>query len=160
MCSPGTISSTPKIKSQTDYLHLSKFSKDWKHIERVLQYPLPALPTPTIVKVPRDVHSLVYQQAGRSYRLPQANGFIFTSEGLDFNHFLKIWIYLNKRNMETIIVKEVQAALRSFAHQGFPDAHKLTKRLLKLVSSSLTFATFRSTAHIREISSIHQTNER
>lgn len=76
------------------------------------------------------------------------------------NHFLRVWIYLNKRNMEIIRVKEVQAALNSFALQGFPDAHKLTKRLLKLVSLSLTVATFRSSTHIREISSTHQTNER
>jgi len=57
-------------------------------------------------------------------------------------------------------VKEVQAALRSFALQGFPEAHKLTKRLLKLVSSFLTVSTFGLSAHRREISSTHQTNEK
>ncbi len=85
--------------------------------------------------VPRDADLLVYQQMERSYRLPRANDFIFSAEGFDFDHFLRIWIYLNKRILEIVSVKEVQAALRSFALQGFPDAHKLAKRLLKLVSS-------------------------
>lgn len=150
---------TPE-KSLTDYPHLSKVSKDWQHIEKVLQYPLPALPSPTVVKMPRDADSLVYQQAGRSYRLPQANDFIFTAKGLDFNHFLTIWVHLNKRNMEVISVKEVQAALRNLALEGFPDAHKLTKYLFKLVSSFLTIATFNLSAYVRQCSSTHQTNER
>jgi len=126
----------------------------------VLQYPLPALPTPEVFNLPRAVDLLVYQHAGRSYRLPQANDFIFSAECLDFNHFLRVWIYLNKRDMEIISVKEVQAALGSFALQGFPEAHKLTKRLLKLVSSFLTVSTFGLSAHSREISSTHQTNEK
>jgi len=94
------------------------------------------LPTPNVVQLPRDAEILVYQHAERSYKLPQANDFIFSAEGLDFNHFLRIWIYLNKRIMEVVYVKEVQAALRSLALQGFPDAPKLAKRFPKQVSAN------------------------
>jgi len=129
-------------------------------MEKVLQYPLPALPTPKVVKLPLDAELLVYQHRGRFYRLPQANDFIFSAEGLDFNHFLRIWIYLNKRFMKIVYLKAVQAALKSLALQGFPDAPKLAKCFLKQVSSFLIVSTGDFSAHSRKFSSNRQTNGR